>query len=395
MESGRAGFPMGAWIAVALAAVIAALIYLLGEFGPHRLHTMVFDRGLIPHFIILVSSAGMGFLVYQYIEIRRSETNLSLLISFVQNNLEEISAFAREVKTSQRGQSSLLTHLFRQVPESKERELITLALRDWTESGQDFALKRLEIHLDLEAQASENAFKIPLVLCWMAPMLGFLGTVWGIALSLGDFTGFMVDVDNVSRIKDGLSTITAGLGIAFDTTLLGLFFAIIMNGAATYLQRRESACLDRTERTALDVLKRMSTAGSGENTGEKRSDLVRSDSAAVSALAEAARELAQQVRAADKVALNPSSELMEAISTLQHYVKYLAVIAKQSDTMAAERKAVESAAEAIKSLKDFSDGLANLSRASQDLLNAVRILEKPREFRLVQHYSPSEDGEDE
>ncbi|MBM3299756.1 MAG: MotA/TolQ/ExbB proton channel family protein, partial [Deltaproteobacteria bacterium] len=294
-----------------------------------------------------------------------------------------------------REQNALLNQLFKVVPEGRERGLIVVLFRDWVESGQEFALKRLEIHLDLEARISENSFRVPTLFGWMCPMLGFLGTVWGIAWSLGNFTGFMGDVDNISRIKEGIGTITLGLGIAFDTTILGLVFAITINGFATYLQRRENTSLDTLERIALDVVKRLSLGTPKPEMGMNSRNVPALDVSAITALSEATRELSQRVSAANKGPAHTTSELMEAVTTLQQYVKYLAVLAKQSDTMAAERQAVESAAEAIRNLKDFSEGLANLNKASQDLLKAVQVLEKPREFRLVQKLNPSEGQADE
>ena len=43
----------------------------------------------------------------------------------------------------------------------------------------------------------------------------------------------------------------------------------------------------------------------------------------------------------------------------------------------------------------MAEGLENLNLASKELLKAVKILEKPREFRLVQEITPERDGSDE
>ena len=225
------------WTTVLYVAFIAGSVYALGYVAGDRIYAMIYLRGFIPHLIIGVSAVALGYLVSQGIQIAVSRSALFELENFVGSSRDEIVSLTKPDQGSPRDLAALLNHLFRKVPEGRESEMIAVLLRDWTESGQDFAFKRLEVLLDLESQASENSFKIPSVLGWMAPMLGFLGTVWGIAQSLGNFTGFMGDVDNISRIKDGLGTITAGLGIAFDTTLLGLFFAILITGIAAYLQR--------------------------------------------------------------------------------------------------------------------------------------------------------------
>lgn len=391
----RKGVLTAKWTALLYAALVLGAIYALGLVAGDRVYAMIYMRGLIPHFIIVVSSIAFGYLAYQGIQIAVSRSNLQKLDNFVQSSRDEIVTLAGAEEDSHRDQVALLNHLFKRVPEGRESDLIAVLLRDWIESGQDFTFKRLEVLLDLEIEASENSFKIPSVLAWMAPMLGFLGTVWGIAQSLGNFTGFMGDVDNISRIKDGLGTITAGLGIAFDTTLLGLFFAIIITGIATYLQRKESACLDTLERIAMDVLKRLSVGSPRPDPVSMRHDLRTVDAAGVEALAQAARDMVQQVQSASSEASNPSSELKDALNSFQHYVKYLAKISKQSDILAGEIKEVESAVAGIKNLKGLSESVDNLNRASRDLLKAVKILEKPREFRLVQDVSSKRDRPDE
>ncbi|MFH1116295.1 MAG: MotA/TolQ/ExbB proton channel family protein [Pseudomonadota bacterium] len=385
----------GKWTSLIYSLVLLASVYGLGYVGGERVYAMIYLRGLIPHFIIFVSALALGYLLHQYLCIRRSIHNLSRLRGFVQNSREEIVALAKVDQAGRRDQAALINQLHSIVPAGRENDLIASLLKDWVESGQDFAFKRLEVLLDLEVQASESSFRIPSVLGWMAPMLGFLGTVWGIAQSLGNFTGFMSDVDNVSRIKDGLGTITAGLGIAFDTTLLGLFFAIIITGVTTYLQRREDAYLDGLERTAMEVLKRLSLGSSKPRLQGAGADPIPSDAAKLGAFADAARDLIQKVQNENRDSATLTTELTDALVNFRHYVKYLAKIAKQSDLMASEIKSVESAAEAIRNLRDFTESLDNLNLASRDLLAAVKILERPREFRLVQEINPAGDASDD
>ena len=97
------------------------------------------------------------------------------------------------------------------------------------------------------------------------------------------------------------------------------------------------------------VLKRLSLGSSGLDTYPSSERILPAlDAAAVGSLAEVARDLVQQMQTVNRESANPSDELTDALTNFRQYVKYLAKIAKQSDLMAAEIKAVESAAECNK-----------------------------------------------
>lgn len=357
------------WTVVPYTIIIMIGLYLAADFAGRRIYEMIYERGLIPHIILIASAFALGLLCYKYVQTRLSQRHLSRVISFVHDNIDQILVSVQSNATRPE-QDSAEPELFESLPQGRERDRIVGLLRDTREAGQEFAFKRLEMFLDLEAQASEDSFKVPQVLAWTVPMLGFLGTVWGISLSLGNFTGVMGDVDNIAKIKAGLGTITAGLSIAFDTTLLGLFFAIVITGCMTVLQRHESSCLDRLERTALDVLKTLSSH----------------ESSRITDIGDGRKALTQA-----------ASELRDALGALRSHVAELGQIAvEQSKNLAEERKALESAANAIGRLSNFADSLDNFSDASRELRRAVGTLENPREFRLIQQNpAKREDPKDE
>lgn len=58
---------------------------------------------------------------------------------------------------------------------------------------------------------------------WVLPMLGFIGTVWGITHSIGGLTGL---VGGQSGGTENVEAVLSGLQFAFDTTLLGLVGAV-------------------------------------------------------------------------------------------------------------------------------------------------------------------------
>jgi len=60
---------------------------------------------------------------------------------------------------------------------------------------------------------------------WVLPMLGFIGTVWGITHSIAGLTGL---VGGQGGGSENVESVLSGLQFAFDTTLLGLVGAVPM-----------------------------------------------------------------------------------------------------------------------------------------------------------------------
>lgn len=86
-----------------------------------------------------------------------------------------------------------------------------------------------ELHEDdaaLTQAEIEEGFLVTRTMIWVLPMLGFLGTVLGISVSIGGFSGLLADVKDLDKVKAGLTEVTGGLSTAFDTTLLGIVCAV-------------------------------------------------------------------------------------------------------------------------------------------------------------------------
>lgn len=99
-----------------------------------------------------------------------------------------------------------------------------------------------ELHEDDSAltQAEiEESFLVTRTMIWVLPMLGFLGTVLGISVSIGGFSGLLVDVNDLDKVKSSLTQVTGGLSTAFDTTLLGIICAVCCMVLMSLAERSE------------------------------------------------------------------------------------------------------------------------------------------------------------
>ena len=81
-------------------------------------------------------------------------------------------------------------------------------------------------------------------LVWAIPVLGFIGTVQGLSIAIGNFGLTLETAMNITVIRDSLKGVTAGLATAFETTLIALVFALILQLWVTVQQKREMSFLD-------------------------------------------------------------------------------------------------------------------------------------------------------
>ncbi|HHP7229766.1 MAG TPA: MotA/TolQ/ExbB proton channel family protein [Xenococcaceae cyanobacterium] len=91
--------------------------------------------------------------------------------------------------------------------------------------------------------ASESSYAVPRILVWAIPLLGFIGTVIGISSAVNGFSGFLEQAGDVEQIREGIGTVTGGLAVAFDTTLLALFLSVVVMIPLVLVERYESQLL--------------------------------------------------------------------------------------------------------------------------------------------------------
>lgn len=125
----------------------------------------------------------------------------------------------------------------------------------------DFALDDSSFYLS----ASESSYAVPRILVWAIPLLGFIGTVLGISSAVNGFTGFLENTAEIDQIKEGIGTVTSGLAVAFDTTLLALLLSVVVMIPLVLIERMESNLLLATDIYINDyILPRLNEKQTGE-----------------------------------------------------------------------------------------------------------------------------------
>ena len=94
-----------------------------------------------------------------------------------------------------------------------------------------------------EAGNSDNSFTIARTLLWAIPILGFIGTVQGLAAAVSGFADFLSGSAELSAIKGAIADVTIGLGVAFDTTFLALILVTIVQFPLSSVMKKETMLL--------------------------------------------------------------------------------------------------------------------------------------------------------
>ncbi|PWQ97351.1 MotA/TolQ/ExbB proton channel family protein [Leucothrix arctica] len=120
-----------------------------------------------------------------------------------------------------------------------------------------------------EREYMRGSFALSRFMVWAIPILGFIGTVWGISNGIAHFSDAMTSTSSVtdvsSMLKDNLPLVTNSLATAFDTTLLALLLSVPLMMVMIWLEKREEAYLIQIDQQWFHDIKPklIQTAGMG------------------------------------------------------------------------------------------------------------------------------------
>ena len=117
----------------------------------------------------------------------------------------------------------------------------------------------LESQADSDGSSVDSSYTVIRSLIWTIPILGFIGTVVGLSQAIGSFTDVLTQTgSDAGTIKSKLGPVVGGLATAFETTLVALIAAVIIQLLSTWVYKREEALLDGiTDFTTENVLSRL------------------------------------------------------------------------------------------------------------------------------------------
>lgn len=124
-------------------------------------------------------------------------------------------------------------------------------------------IDQLASQSQLDANAVESSYTMVRVFIWAIPLLGFIGTVVGISAAVAGFSDSVAAAVDLDVMKQSIGTVTMGLGVAFDTTLLALVMSIVIMLPTTSLQKAEEDFLSRVDAYCDERLGRRLDDGNG------------------------------------------------------------------------------------------------------------------------------------
>jgi len=172
-----------------------------------------------------------------------------LLVKFLEYGQERL-ALARQLLPAWKGQTipvteakQLAAHLAKQ-PMRVRRTLLgkrAAGVVDFVASRG--SANQLDDHIrslsDQDVMNQDASYGLLRLITWATPILGFLGTVLGIAEAVAGVTP--------DRLEKNLSDVTDGLALAFDTTALALGLTMILMFLTFVMERLEQSVLEQVD----------------------------------------------------------------------------------------------------------------------------------------------------
>lgn len=102
-----------------------------------------------------------------------------------------------------------------------------------------------KIAAEMDEKYLESTFTLPRGLIWAIPVTGFIGTVVGLARAVGGFGMVLTGGgEQAAKLRDALGSVTGALAVAFETTLIALAAALILQLLLTMQIKAEEDLLD-------------------------------------------------------------------------------------------------------------------------------------------------------
>jgi len=242
-------------------AVAATAVFYLGIVLPLRanpLGALFAERGWVPYAVTLLAFWAVAILSAKWVSLLRQRRSLDfellpaeIATHVTPDNAQAFASYLRNLPEARRG-SFLIDRVERALQQLRARPSVPEVV------------EHLRAQADADADAVDASYAMVRVFIWAIPILGFIGTVIGIGQAVGGFSEAVGAAADLVVLKSSIGSVTDGLGVAFDTTLLALIVSLLIMFPASSLQRAEEQHLAAVDDYCHTHLLRRIDDGRGE-----------------------------------------------------------------------------------------------------------------------------------
>ncbi len=241
-------------LSLVLAILLTLVFYGVLLLAPGTVfHSKFIGQGIIPTTIVFLSSWCLSilFLKWQKLSLQKRCVGLHLIpdeTDFVLSPTTVDRVFDRMLELVDDPRQFMLFNR------------ISVALSNLRNIGR---VSDVDVILRSQAESDEAVSESSYVLLngflWAIPILGFIGTVLGLSMAIGEFGSVMSAASgSADALLPALQNVTGGLGVAFDTTLEALVAALIIQMLVTFLRKSEQEFLDEcTEYCTCNIVNKL------------------------------------------------------------------------------------------------------------------------------------------
>ncbi len=248
-------------VAVAVSATVLFYYLLVAPLSHTYFGELFGDRGWVPYVITLLSAWALAVLAFKLLllsgQAKPLELDLlpdSIASRITPENAHVFSSYLRQISPVT-ARIFLIERLARAIQHLRARR-----------SAQE-VVDQLANQAQADANAVDSSYAMLRVVIWAIPILGFIGTVLGIGAAVGGFSDTVGGAVDLDVMKQSIGSVTTGLALAFDTTLLALVMSIFIMFPASSLQKAEETLLARIEDYCEEHLVRRLDVGAAHSQG--------------------------------------------------------------------------------------------------------------------------------
>lgn len=224
------------FMAIAMTVLFFGIVM---QFRGTSIGAMFLDRGWVQYATVFLTSWSLAILFVKWTKLRFQQRSLHLQV------VPSVADFVLSATTVEQ----VTEQIHQQVDDPRYFVLfnrITIALSNLRNLGQVADVDEiLRSQADNDESFVETSYSLVQGFVWAIPILGFIGTVLGLAEAIGGFSDVLSQDSEMSAITAELKNVTAGLSTAFETTLVALVAALVVQLIITALKKSEEEFLDK------------------------------------------------------------------------------------------------------------------------------------------------------